>query len=60
MSDELLDPCPDPHALFLHYAPLYFDNALDRACVQWSSKRMTRQAFVLLVPALDNRSVRRA
>ena len=43
-DEELLEPCPDPHALFLHYAGLYFDDSLGAACVQWSSGRMTRCA----------------
>eukprot|EP00850_Spirogloea_muscicola_P009956 SM000057S18386 [mRNA] locus=s57:384778:389245:+ [translate_table: standard] len=38
---ELLDPCPDIHALFRHYSQLYFGDALGACSVHWSSPRMT-------------------
>jgi len=45
-ADDLLEPHPDIYALFQHYAPLYFGDALGRASVEWSSKRMTLCAGV--------------
>nr|XP_010909703.1 uncharacterized protein LOC105035731 [Elaeis guineensis]XP_019702977.1 uncharacterized protein LOC105035731 [Elaeis guineensis] len=41
---DLLDPTPDIHALFCHYNPLYFEDALGACVVKWSSPRMTRCA----------------
>lgn len=38
---ELLDPTPDVHALFCHYAKLYFEDRLGGVSVEWSSARMT-------------------
>lgn len=38
---ELLEPHPDIHALFQHYAHIYFQDKLGACSVEWSSKRMT-------------------
>ncbi|KAJ9471646.1 SprT-like domain-containing protein Spartan [Diplonema papillatum] len=37
---ELLDPCPDVHALFVRYKDELFDGKLGSVYVEWS-KRMT-------------------
>eukprot|EP01064_Diplonema_japonicum_P000334 TRINITY_DN10231_c0_g1_i1.p1 TRINITY_DN10231_c0_g1~~TRINITY_DN10231_c0_g1_i1.p1 ORF type:complete len:235 (+),score=29.65 TRINITY_DN10231_c0_g1_i1:163-867(+) len=37
---DLIDPCPDVHALFIKYNRTLFEGKLDRAYVEWS-KRMT-------------------
>lgn len=38
---EALEPHLDIHALFLHYADLYFGGGLGACSVEWSSRRMT-------------------
>lgn len=38
---DLIDPCPDVHALFVLYNGLYFEGKLGACSVEWSSKRMT-------------------
>jgi hypothetical protein len=38
---DLIEPHCDIHALFRHYARLYFHDALGPASVEWSSSRMT-------------------
>lgn len=40
-EEDLLEPHPDIHALFVHYNELYFENALGGVSVEWSSRRMT-------------------
>lgn len=40
-EEDLLDPHPDIHGLFVHYNALYFENALGGVSVEWSSSRMT-------------------
>ena len=42
LSEELLEPHPDVHALFVHYNTLYFGGRLGACSVEWSSRRMTR------------------
>jgi hypothetical protein len=37
-GEDLLEPTPDVHALFVHYNSLYFEEALGPVSVQWSSK----------------------
>lgn len=40
-EEDLLEPHPDVHALFVHYNEIYFENALGGVSVEWSSRRMT-------------------
>ena len=40
VEEDLQDPCPDIHELFLYYNVKYFGGALDSVAVQWS-RRMT-------------------
>ena len=40
-EEDLLDPAPDIHALFVHFNDLYFQSSLGGVLVQWSSARMT-------------------
>lgn len=40
-EEDILDPTPDIHALFVHYNNVYFNGALDSVSVEWSSGRMT-------------------
>ena len=41
VSEEIDDPFPDLHALFVYYNELYFENKLGACSVEWSSQRMT-------------------
>lgn len=41
-EEELLDPTPNIHDLFVHYQQVYFHNSLGNVSVEWSGSRMTQ------------------
>eukprot|EP00897_Mesotaenium_endlicherianum_P008825 jgi/Mesen1/7971/ME000422S07128 len=51
---ELLDPCPDIFALFVHYNDLYFRGKLEACTVEWSSGRMTLDHGPAFRSIMDN------